>query len=237
MPDDFCRLVAIYGLIDPRTGCIRYVGKSLNLAQRYNHHVNYQDGSSHKSCWIKGLKRLGLAPELVPLQFVSEASWEATEKWWIAHFRDHGADLTNGTAGGDGMHDPPPEVRAKLSAARKGKPRPPGVMAKMRAARKRTPMKPHSEETKARMAESHKALPSEHWDYLRGRTLTAEHRAKIATGCTGKTRNQYPPDDELERMLKGHSLASVARSLGLNNTALHYHVKKMRARREAAPPE
>lgn len=237
MPDDFCRIVAIYGLIDPRTGCIRYVGKSLNLGQRYSHHVNYQDDGSHKSRWVAGLKKLALAPELVPLQFVDEATWEAAERWWIAHFREHGADLTNGTAGGDGMHDPSPEVRAKLSESRRGKPRPPGVMAKIWAARKQKPAKPHSQETKAKMAESHKALPSEHWDYLRGRKLSQEHRAKIAAGCAGKTRVPYPSDDELECMLRGRSLASVARSLGVNNTALHYHVKKMRARRKAAPPE
>jgi hypothetical protein len=142
------------------------------------------------------------------------------------------------------------ETRARLSAAHRGKklrPRRPEHAAAISRALTGRKMPEEqkaarrgrrcSEETKAKMAASHKALPAEHWDYLRGRKLSTEHRAKIAAGCTGKTRIQYPPDEELERMLDGHSCASVAKALGINTTTFHQHVKAMRARREAAPPE
>lgn len=142
------------------------------------------------------------------------------------------------------------DTRAKLSKANRGRklrPRRPEHAAaiarsltgrkmpeEQRAARRG---KLHSEETKAKMAEAHKALPPEHWDYLRGRKLSPEHRAKISAGVTGKTRLPYPPDEELERMLGEASLTAVAHRLGFWPATLHQHVKKMRARREAAPSE
>ena len=55
--------VFIYSLSDPRTGEIRYVGKTVNLKRRLYGHL-YDDEKTHKSAWIKSLKRLGLKPQL-----------------------------------------------------------------------------------------------------------------------------------------------------------------------------
>jgi hypothetical protein len=63
-----------------------------------------------------------LVPEIQILEIVEEGtSWEERERYWIAFGREAGWSLTNMTEGGDGLKDPSPEVRAKLSRAAKGK--------------------------------------------------------------------------------------------------------------------
>jgi len=56
----------VYGLRDPRTGTIRYVGSSLDIWNRYSGHLRPSPGK--KGAWIKELKTLGLTPDLVIIE-------------------------------------------------------------------------------------------------------------------------------------------------------------------------
>ena len=90
----------IYSLSDPRTGQVRYVGITGNLKNRLRNHLNCFDGT-HRSCWIRSLVSIGLAPIADVLEETKTYPDDA-EKAWILGFKRLGADLTNLTDGGDG---------------------------------------------------------------------------------------------------------------------------------------
>lgn len=100
--------VAIYGLTDPVTGELRYVGKAENVKERYSSHLH--DGSdSPKALWIRRLKELGLKPGVYLLERCDGETWQEAERRWIAHMETVGASLTNVRAGGEG----PPTAKEK----------------------------------------------------------------------------------------------------------------------------
>lgn len=102
----------IYGLTDPRTGAVRYIGKTsrkLKYAVRYrlNSHIaetRENPSKTHKTRWISALLNLGLEPEAVIIDELNCTSEElsALERKRIEEYRANGLDLTNTTAGGDG---------------------------------------------------------------------------------------------------------------------------------------
>lgn len=108
----------VYGLYDPRTRELRYVGKTeKTLKQRLRGHFKKARAGSerHCSCWVRGL----LAQDLQPFIKVIEADvpvdrLNAREEHWIAYFRAHGARLTNLTEGGDGVDSA--SARARCAA-------------------------------------------------------------------------------------------------------------------------
>ena len=90
----------IYALTDPRTGQVRYVGKTRNLAKRLLGHMDEAlRDDTHKARWIRALKRLGLKPGHLILEVVNGDADEA-ERAWIKKFPKR--QLTNATEGGDG---------------------------------------------------------------------------------------------------------------------------------------
>lgn len=93
----------IYGLIDPISNQIRYVGKANNVIDRYKNHLNKAlDKNTHKRNWINKLKKLGYKPELVILEEVPINEWKFWEKFWIEYYIFLGCNLLNYTSGGDG---------------------------------------------------------------------------------------------------------------------------------------
>lgn len=103
-------LESIYVLKDPRSEEIRYVGKTTNLRVRFNSHlavarigrperVNHID--SHCARWIRCLLRDEIRPKMEVIETTEHAS--ERERFWIKHFRMHGARLTNHTDGGEGQ--------------------------------------------------------------------------------------------------------------------------------------
>jgi hypothetical protein len=94
----------IYGLIDPITGHLRYVGKSCSGLKRPQQHTapSRTDGRTYKECWIRGLRTQGLRPAIVVLQETDREILSGAEVFWIAYFRAMGCPLTNLTDGGDG---------------------------------------------------------------------------------------------------------------------------------------
>lgn len=94
--------VYIYSLADPRTGEVRYVGKSINLKKRIDNHLHIRK-KSHCSSWIQSLKTLKLKPIFEILDCVPKEEWVFWEQWWICQMKAWGFRLTNHTIGGEGQ--------------------------------------------------------------------------------------------------------------------------------------
>jgi group I intron endonuclease len=122
--------VFIYGLIDPNTNELRYVGKSVNPKMRLRKHISERSKhDSYKDRWVRKLYRDGKKPELLIIDEVLKSNWQFWEIHYISYFKGIGCRLTNGTIGGD---QPPStkgrkhteESKKKMSDFKKGKPIP-----------------------------------------------------------------------------------------------------------------
>ena len=164
----------IYALTDPRTEAIRYVGWAYDPVRRLDEHISkcYKE-QNHKACWIRSLVSSGIYPELVILS-ENTGDWASSERGWIAFFRATGADLTNGTDGGEGAAGAvlSEETKRKISAARLGT--------------------KASEATRRTLSLSHKGLKRsvEHCRSLsaalKGRIISPQQRLQISRALTGR---------------------------------------------------
>jgi hypothetical protein len=116
--------VFVYGLVDPRTEQVRYVGRSSSGIRRPRRHTAPSElrGKSHKKNWLRQLLAEGFQPRVVVIESLgSPEELSARERYWIRWFRDAGAPLTNTTAGGEGSLGAKPsiETRQKMSEALK----------------------------------------------------------------------------------------------------------------------
>jgi len=110
----------IYGLIDPTSLLVRYVGMSSSGMKRPRQHRQARAVSGKTYCarWIRKLFSNGLDFEIVILEIVSsQAGLPDAEKWWIAYGRACGWPLTNLTDGGEGLTNPSERTREKMRAA------------------------------------------------------------------------------------------------------------------------
>ena len=165
----------IYGLIDPCTRLIRYVGKSCTGMRRPKKHRLLAPKSVGPYCenWIRSLLANGLDYEIVVLDTaLAKPELSVMERFWIAYGRACGWPLTNLTDGGDGRAPgsiASAETRAKMSASRKGR--------------------KHSEECRTKLSAFRRAFYAEHpeeVDKLRARVFTPEWRAKIGAKLRGR---------------------------------------------------
>lgn len=104
------KYVSIYGLVDPDTGTVQYVGKSKNPKARFSQHIcQAKKGSEYPVYkWLTPLVRSGRLPELRILETCLTKVWEEREQFWISHFgRDN---LCNRSDGGT----KPPETFATM---------------------------------------------------------------------------------------------------------------------------
>lgn len=94
--------VFLYGLADPRTGDIRYVGKSKNPEKRLRQHIRDRNRRPHYpvSRWIRSLLSEGVSPSLTVLWKGPESEWKDAERSEIAKRRATGK-LLNVADGGD----------------------------------------------------------------------------------------------------------------------------------------
>jgi hypothetical protein len=119
--------IYIYGLYCPIANTIRYVGKSTKPAKRLNAHMCGARSFAydhHTARWLRKLDAAGLRPSVVILHEVKPGEWwQDIERSFISTASDHGWDLTNTTAGGEGLDYTDPEAdrryREKLSRAHK----------------------------------------------------------------------------------------------------------------------
>lgn len=166
--------IIIYGLVDPRTHLVRYVGKTNNLAKRMREHLCDAPRFSHYPVkkWINKLAKAGLQPTPIILAVVpSEQSWQEQERLWISRFQD----LLNCTEGGDGVHDPDGIIARKISESKKAK------------------NYKHSEETKAKLRAARNKRPPATDEYRRkmailstGRPVSEETRMKLSSALKGR---------------------------------------------------
>ncbi|MHA1754893.1 MAG: GIY-YIG nuclease family protein [Candidatus Odinarchaeia archaeon] len=95
----------IYALMDSISGEVRYVGKADQPQRRLRYkHLSKSELSvdTPKSSWIKSLLANKKFPKLKILEKVRKEAWQEREVYWIAHYKNLGADLTNSTDGGEG---------------------------------------------------------------------------------------------------------------------------------------
>lgn len=119
----------IYGLVDPRTDQVRYIGQSARGLDRPRQHLtasSYEGQSSYHFpvyVWIRKLLRLDLQPEIVILKSVEKREeLNQAERDLIAQYRKLGR-LFNCTDGGDGQvsRSVSEETREKLRQINLGK--------------------------------------------------------------------------------------------------------------------
>ena len=86
----------IYGLFDPLTGEVRYIGRTVNLKKRLMEHMG-KHTNDIKSAWINALEKAGERPQMATLETATTLDdAKHIEHQWIRRCLDGGADLTNG---------------------------------------------------------------------------------------------------------------------------------------------
>lgn len=126
--------IFIYGLADPFTGDIRYIGKSIRPKERLRDHCNDRS-VCHRTNWIQSVLAQGDRPHLVILEELPDgANWQAVERKWIAYARRSHWSLTNSTDGGDGVVNLCAESKAKMLRTWTGRKHRPESLIKIGAA-------------------------------------------------------------------------------------------------------
>lgn len=115
--------VVIYGLYDPRTHELRYVGKTNDPSRRLTGHLTSARSAirpNHRISWLRSLLAAGVVPVCGVLEICDTTTWVDRERHWIADLRRGGANLLNATDGGEGVPGrvPTEETKAKMRAQR-----------------------------------------------------------------------------------------------------------------------
>ena len=134
----------IYGLVDPITGQLRYIGRSCSGLRRPRRHTipsELAKDQTHKGRWLRSLDTA--RPQIVVIQQLPDSELlNEAERFWIAYFRQLGCPLTNLTDGGEGT-----------AGINKGRKRPDLVsLNRSRAGR------PLSDSHKLKISQTHKSI-------------------------------------------------------------------------------
>ena len=165
----------IYILQDPRTGGVRYIGKSNNPSKRLSAHIQDNE-STHKTRWIKSLKLNGLLPNLEIIDEIPEQEWQFWEMHYISLYKSWGFNLVNGDNGGLGTGRLSEEVKNKIGKSIKGK----KYFARkvntiyLPAMRERALGKNPSKETREKMSLGKKGKYTKEKNWFWGKTQSSE---------------------------------------------------------------
>lgn len=116
----------LYTLTSPEAeDIVKYVGYTKNPKRRLNKHIHsYKTGSNKIKCWIKSLHNKGLQPVMTIIDECNsvEEAW-GLEIEYIKMFKSVGANLKNGTLGGEGArgYKHTEEALSKISKAPKNR--------------------------------------------------------------------------------------------------------------------
>lgn len=183
----------IYGLLDPCTNKIRYVGKADNPYTRLKEHLKesrYKTGT-HKLHWIRTLRNV--FPLVVILECTHANDWQECEKKWIKTLKEHGLDLTNTRDGGAG-DSASDERKAAISHALTGRHLSEETRKKISIAHTG---RRHSDETKRKMSASRSGL-NNCWY---GKHLPADARQKMSAAKKGKKLST----EHIKHIVESHS--------------------------------
>jgi len=95
----------IYGLIDPRTDELKYIGKTEQGVPRFKEHLKESSlkTGNKKNNWIKSLLKQDLLPEFYIFETLKRPEeLFAAEEWWYEYFIGLGCTLLNETKCGAG---------------------------------------------------------------------------------------------------------------------------------------
>lgn len=169
----------IYGLYDPRTSELRYIGRSSTGLRRAKFHsfpsALTRDGNLHKVNWIRLVQSLGLQPRIEVLEkCASVDALPEAERRHIAANKSSGR-LLNATDGGEGAegHKQSPETIAKRVAKLKGRKNSSETLKRMSEAAFLRGGVPHTEEAKKKISTA-----------LSGRTFSEAHRSSLSISAT-----------------------------------------------------
>lgn len=126
IPFGTASMFCVYGLIDPTTHELKYVGYSVQYLERYKEHLlpSNLKHRTKKNAWLRKLLSSDLKPEIIVLEETdSESEGLEKEVELIEYYKSIGCDLTNGTLGGDGRYGfiTSDEVKEKIRQSMKGK--------------------------------------------------------------------------------------------------------------------
>jgi len=244
----------VYGLHDPETGELRYIGQTVTTVKaRLAKHVTPSQLRKHSyvARWLLGLVKQGQEPTWSVLASAEDQEeLDRLEVELIAQAREEGVRLVNLSEGGGGRAGwvTPPEVREKLRQSNLGKPHPKHTpewkaqMSKTMKGRNTNTAEhierlrqakvgiPRSEEVKAKISEAKKGISS----HMKGKQHTEATRAKISASregkLTGATHHQYrhdiPTDFILARLAEGSTKVAIAKELGVSPTFVHRRIKQ-----------
>jgi group I intron endonuclease len=184
----------VYGLVDPHTKEVRYVGKQGGKSSRFTQHMKpstYTKRSGHVYSWIRHLVENGVEPKQVILAECStQEELNEAEKAFIAYFRGTSNRLCNHTDGGDGApgYKASEETKAKLRSAQLGK--------------------KHSEETKSRLRAMRQGEDHPMWG------------VKASDLCKQKVKEANSRSVYCSNGKVYHSCTEAAKDLGIANSGI-----------------
>lgn len=224
--------ILIYGLVDPTSDELRYIGQTSRPTQRLGQHLRTarQRSNLHVAAWIRGLLDREARPEIVPIEKCDRADADDSEQFWIEYFRSLGCRLTNRSIGGKaprGWHHSE-EQKAKWrrerrgeNAPRYGKPASAEQRNNQSLGQKRryeTEVHPrlgkkHSEETRKLISENRSGVVPKmseqgrknHADALKRRWADPAWRKRFSELTSGDKNPRFgkrPPDHQLEAARK-----------------------------------
>lgn len=172
---------SVYGLLDPCSRELRYVGWSIHPETRLRQHIakNHKE-HGRKADWIRSLLESGQKPQIVILETGHDNRYHDAETTWIWLYRQMGVRLTNATNGGQGMlgYRMSTASRELIAASKRGKKRAPfsaEMRTKLSASLRARGGRPHSEATKRKLS----LLKT-------GLTASEETRRKMSLARKGK---------------------------------------------------
>ncbi len=184
----------VYGLFDPRTGKLRYVGKSTFGVKRIRRHwaastlENPRNRCRTKN-WCLSLLAQGLEPQGQVLEVCSSVAEVAdAEVFWIGYFRMIGACLLNHDRGGAGGRHGPRSAEERRAMSER-------MLGNTLSAGKPRNLTPEQRQAMADRARARSADPAVQAKIsmtLAGRKngpMSAERRAKISAALMGHPAN------------------------------------------------
>lgn len=186
----------VYGLLEPTTNEIRYVGKATDLDTRVRKHLQPSKliENTHKNNWLKKLINQNEKPLVVVLKKCEdEKDLNQSEIQYINEYKTLGCKLTNATEGGDGGRMSDESLFKMRETKRLNKQEPFWLNKKLseehcknisEGKKGYTP----TENTKIKLSETHKGLNT----WSKGKKLSKETISKMIESRIGKPKNDKP---------------------------------------------